>query len=166
MLRIALLAGAALLAASFSHPAAAQSAKALVGTWAPVSATITDPAGNKTVTFGGEPRGMLVFTADGQYSLIIRRADLPRFASNNRAKGAPEENQAIVAGSIAHYGRYTVKDGTVTFQIQGSTFPNWDGQSQARPFTVKGDEFSYRVPSPSVGGGTAELVWKRVKPQL
>ena len=73
MLRIALLAGAALLAASFSHPAAAQSAKALVGTWAPGSAVTTDAAGNKADSFGPRPQGMLIFTADGP-SMCSRRA--------------------------------------------------------------------------------------------
>lgn len=130
MLRIALLAGAVLLAASFSHPAAAQSAKALVGTWAPATAVITQ--------------------------------------ANSRQKGTAAENQAVVAGSIAHYGRYTVEpnNATVTFHIQASTYANWDGQTQKRPFTVKGDQLTYRVPAPSVGAGSGELVWKRVKPQL
>ena len=168
MLRIALLAGAALLVASFSHPAAAQSAKALVGTWAPASATSTDASGTTTEPFGPRPTGMLIFTADGRYSLVIRRAELPKFASGVRPKGTADENQAVVAGSIAHWGRYSVdeKAKTVSFNIEGATFANWDGTTQKRPFTVKGDEFSYRVPSPSTGGSSAELVWKRVKPQL
>ena len=168
MLRITILSSAVLLAASFSHPAAAQSAKALVGTWAPVSAVITDPGGGKTEVFGPRPTGMLVFTADGQYAVVVRREELPKFAANSRAKGTAEENRAVVAGSIAHYGRYTVdaKDGTVSFHIQGSTYPNWYGMTQKRPFTVKGDQLTYKVPAPSVTSGSGELVWKRVKPQL
>jgi hypothetical protein len=168
MLRITLLAGAVLLAASFSHPAAAQSAKALVGTWAPASAVITQPDGSKTEVFGPRPTGMLIFTADGHYALVIRNGDLPKIAANSRQKGTAAENQAVVAGSIAHYGRYTVepKAGTVTFHIQASTYANWDGQTQKRPFTVKGDQLTYTVPAPSVSAGSGELAWKRVKPQL
>jgi len=168
MMRIALVAGAVLLAVSFSHPAAAQSAKALVGAWAPAAAVVIDANGNKTDTFGPRPTGMLIFTADGQYTAVIRRADLPKFAGAARTKGTAEENQAVVAGSIAHYGRYSVdeKDKTVTFYVQASTFANWDGLAQRRPFTVRGDELIYRVPSPSTGSGSAELVWKRIKPQL
>jgi len=168
MLRIALVAGAAVLAASFSHPAAAQSAKALVGTWAPVSAVVTEASGAKTEVFGPRPTGMLIFTADGQYAVVVRRDELPKFAANSRAKGTAEENRAVVTGSIAHYGRYTVdpREGTVSFHIQGSTYPNWDGMTQKRPFTVKGDQLTYKVPAPSVTAGSGELVWKRVKPQL
>ena len=167
MLRIALLAGAVLLAASFSHPAAAQSAKALVGAWAPATAIITQPDGSKTEVFGPRPTGMLIFTADGSYALVIRNGDLPRIAANARQKGTAAENQAVVAGSIAHYGRYTVdpKDATVTFHIQASTYANWDGQTQKRPFSVKGDQLTYKVPAPSVSAGSGELVWKRVRPQ-
>ena len=38
--------------------------------------------------------------------------------------------------------------------------------TQKRPFTVKGDQLTYKVPAPSVTSGTGELAWKRVKPQL
>ena len=47
--------------------------------------------------------------------------------------------------------------------IEGSTFPNWDGQDQKRIWTVKGDELSVTNPAASVGGGVAYLIWKRAK---
>ena len=42
--------------------------------------------------------------ANGRYVLVIARADLPKVASNNRTMATPEESQAIVQGSIAHFG--------------------------------------------------------------
>ena len=168
MVRSLAYASAALLVASVANPATAQSAKNLVGAWAPVSAVSTDAAGKNTDTFGPRPQGMLIFTADGRYTLVIRNDDLPKVAANARPKVTGEEGMAIVQRSIAHYGRYTVdeKDKSVTFQIQGSTYANWDGQAQKRPFTVKGDQLNYKVPTPSTGGSGAELVWKRLKPEL
>ena len=41
-------------------------------------------------------------------------------------------------------------------------FPNWEGQEQKRPFTIKADELTYKVPVASTGG-TSELVWRRAK---
>ena len=144
--------------------AAAQSAKSLVGIWTLVSADNVDASGNKAPTFGLNPRGSLIFESNGRYSIHNTRASLPKFASDNRLKGTAEENQAIVAGTIAHFGKYTVdeKDKAFTFHIEASTYPNWDGTTQKRPFTVSGDELKYGVAAAS-GGGRAELVWKRAK---
>ena len=46
--------------------------------------------------------------------------------------------------------------------VEGSTFPNWDGQDQKRVWTVKGDELSVTNPTASVGG-IAYVIWKRAK---
>jgi hypothetical protein len=96
--------------------------------------------------------------------LAIARADLPKVASNNRTTATPEENKAIVQGSITHFGTISVNaaDKTMTFKIETSTFPNSDGTDQKRPFTVTGDELTLTVPAAS-GGGTASVVWKRAK---
>ncbi len=71
----------------------------------------------------------------------------------------------VVDGTIAHTGTYTIDDGgkTLTLHIQTSTFPNWDGTAQKRPFKVSGDTLTYTVAAPSAGGPAAEVVWKRVK---
>jgi len=92
------------------------------------------------------------------------RAGLPKVASNNRTTATPEENKAIVGGSLSHFGTLSVNaaDKTFTFKIATATFPNWDGTEQKRPFTVTGDELKYTVAAAS-GGGTATVVWKRAK---
>ena len=143
--------------------ACAQTAKDLVGTWTLVSA-VTEQGGNKTDTFGPNPKGILVVDANGRYVSILARAGLPKVASNNRTTATPEENKAIVQGSGAHFGTLSVNaaDKTITFKIETATFPNWDGTEQKRPFTVTGDELQYTVAAAS-GGGTATVVWKRAK---
>jgi Lipocalin-like domain len=141
----------------------AQTAKDLVGTWTLVSA-INEQGGKTTDTYGPHPKGILTVDANGRYVLVIARADLPKVASNNRTTATPEENKAIVQGSGAHFGTISVNtaDKTITFKIETSLFPNWDGTEQKRPFTVTGDELQYTVPAAS-GGGTATVVWKRTK---
>ena len=145
--------------------AAAQGAKRIIGTWTVVSVDNVDSSGKKTPFFGANPRGSLIFTSNGRYSLWVGAPSLPKFASNNRAKGTAEENQAVVAGSIAHFGKYTVdaKDKSFTFNVETSTFANWDGTTQKRSFTVSGDELKYTNPVASAGGGRVDLVWKRAK---
>lgn len=150
--------------ALFTGNAAAQGAGSLVGTWTIVSNETVDAAGKTSPTFGPNPRGSLIFTSNGRYSVALARASLPKFAAGNRGKGTADENRAVVAGSISHFGTYTVdeKDKSFTLHVETSTYPNWDGTSQKRPFTVSGEELRFTSAAAS-GGGSAELVWKRIK---
>src|SRR5260370_3157599 len=83
--------------------AVAQTAKDFVGTWTLVSA-ITERDGNKIDTFGPNAKGVLMFDANGHYTITFIGANLPKFASNSRAPGGPDENTAVVVGSIPHLG--------------------------------------------------------------
>jgi hypothetical protein len=94
-----------------SEEAVAQTAaNDLVGTWTLVSITI-ERDGTKTDYYGPNPQGQLMYDSNGRISLIITRSDLPKFASNNREAGTPEENKAIVQGSLAYFGTYMVEGG-------------------------------------------------------
>lgn len=143
-------------------PASAQTAKDLVGTWQLVSNVITRD-GKKTDQFGPNPHGVLFFTANGRYVLSIVRDDLPKFSGGGRMNGTAAENQAIVQGSISHFGTYSVDGGKIVFHVEHATFPNWDGGTQARPFKLSGDDLSFFVAAASAGGGSSEVVWKRMK---
>lgn len=134
----------------------------LLGTWQYVAVDIVRPDGTRTPLYGPTPQGLAIFDASGNYLLMTARSDLPRFAVSNRTQGSDEENKAIVHGSIAHFGTYTLngEDKTITFHIHTSTFPNWNGTDQKRPFTLTADELRWRTPASS--GGTAEVVLRRV----
>ena len=153
-----------LLAISFAVPTFAQQAKDLVGTWTLVSVTL-EKDGKKTDMYGANPQGQLMYDADGRFSLMLVRSDVPKFASTNREAGTPEENKAAVQGSIAYFGTYSVSetDKVVTYHLEGSTFPNWRGADQKRLFKLSGDELTLSNPTPSTGSGTAFAVWRRAK---
>ena len=144
-------------------PANAQALKQqLVGTWTFVSSTTKLPDGSPA--WGTNPKGLLIFTENGYFSSQIVRSDLPKFASNNRAQGTPEENKAVVQGSSATFGTYTVDETkkTYTLKFEGSSFPNRAETEQTRAFTIAADELKVTNPSTSVGG-SSELVYKRAK---
>ena len=134
----------------------------LVGTWTFVSSTTKLPDGSPA--WGTNPKGLLIFTENGYFSSQIVRSDLPKFASNNRAQGTPEENKAVVQGSISTFGTYTVDETkkTYTLKFEGSSFPNRAETEQTRAFTIAADELKVTNPSTSVGG-SSELVYKRAK---
>lgn len=139
----------------------AQSAKDLSATWTLVSSH-TEHGGIRTEPFGPNPKGVMTVDANGRYVIVTMRAELPTFASKNRANGTPQENQAIVGGSIAHFGTFSVNEPerVIILKINTSTFPHWDGTEQRWPFTITGDALQFTVPAAS-GGGSATTFWKR-----
>jgi hypothetical protein len=136
----------------------------VVGNWMMVSATNTAANGTKSELFGPSPKGLMIFESNGRFSQIGMRSDLPKFGTNNRATGTADENKAVVQGSIAYFGTYSVNeaDKSYTVQVEGSTFPNWTGTAQKRGISISGDELTF---TNSVGssGGSNEAKWKRVK---
>jgi hypothetical protein len=144
--------------------AARTTAKDLVGTWTLVSVTF-ERDGKKTDFYGPNPQGETMFDPNGRISFIVTRSDLPKFASNNRQTGTPEENKAVVQGSLAYFGTYSVDEAakTVTIHIESCSFPNWNGTDQKRSFTISGDELKWTTTTTSLGSGSALDVLKRAK---
>jgi Lipocalin-like domain len=154
--------------AAMTTAAAAQgpspSAPSLAGTWSLVAADDLRPDGTRHPAYGASPRGLLVLTPDGRYSLQLFRSDRPRFASGDKKKGTTAEYEAAVLGMSSHVGRYAVDAATrtLTFRIELASFPNWEGTEQKRPFDLSGDELSYRVVA--TPDGTIPIsVWRRVR---
>ena len=136
----------------------------IVGSWTYASADTIRPDGSRVPTWGANYSGLVIFGADGRFVSFIGR-DIPKFASNSRVNGTADENKAAVAGGIALFGRYSINeaDKTLTYNIERSSFPNWSGTEQKRPFTLVGDELKYTVPAASAGDGRAEVVLRRAK---
>lgn len=154
--------GISLLAANAAEAAKVKfKARQLVGGWQLVTAGNPNPS----IRSFAEGDGYAVFQPNGRFALTLVIADLPKFASNNRATGTAEENKAVVQGSIAYFGTYSLDgaDGTLTLHVERCTFPNWDGTDLKRPIvSLTADELKYDNPAASVGG-TTQLVWKRVR---
>jgi hypothetical protein len=143
---------------------AANTAKQLIGHWTVVSVK-NEQDGKTTEPFGPNPKGLFIFDRSGRYAFLMFSSDLPKFASNNRDKGTPEENKAVVVGSQAHFGTYSVneKEGSFSIRPEASTFPNWVGIDQPkRSFSVSKDELKITNPSGSIGG-TGTLIFKRAR---
>ena len=140
----------------------AQGASDVVGTWLFVS-SIRDGDGGKINTYGAEAEGRMTLDAGGHYSITIIGANLPKFASGAVFRGTAEENAAVLGRSNAHFGTYSVDpaDKSIMFRTERGTFPNGDGTSQKRRFTLTGDELAYVIPLPN--GGISVVTWRRAK---
>jgi hypothetical protein len=154
----------ALLCSGFaiSGDAAAQTAKDLVGTWAKISDVTIRKDGSRFDSFGPNAKGLAIYESNGHFAIVNVNPDVPKFASNNRLTGTPEENKAAVLGSVALYGTYAVADKVISYKVEGSTYPNFTGTDQKRTFiSFTGDDMKWTFsPSP---GDTVEVGWKRVK---
>jgi len=142
--------------------AAAQTAKDMVGSWSLVSDVNTSSDGRKVEPFGANPQGTAIFGSDGRFAIVISRADLAKFASDNRMQGTPDENRAIVQGSIGFFGSYLVANGAVIQHIDGGTWPSWIGTDQKRTITsFTGTDQTWTTIASF--GGTSVLQWRRAK---
>jgi Lipocalin-like domain len=135
----------------------------LVGTWTYVSSTAKLPDG--TPLWGPNPRSLLIFTDNGRFSWQVFRSDRPHVGSNDRRDATADENKAIMQGSLAYFGTYSVNeaDKTLMSRIEGATFPNSEGEEQKRIITrLTADELRYSNPETTLGA-SVEAVWRRVR---
>jgi hypothetical protein len=139
----------------------------IVGAWSLVSVVSETDDGNKGEPFGPSPKGVIIFSNDGHFSLFQSRPDIPKIAANDRAKATPEEAQSIVASSIAYYGTYSIDENAkvMMVNIAASTYANVAAiPNQKRMITLlTADELKFDNPrTPS--GMTLRTTWKRAAP--
>src|SRR5438094_2702332 len=96
----------------------------LIGTWTFVSSTTKNADGSPL--WGSNPKGLIIFTDNGRFSSHTMRGDRPKFASNNRGQGTPDENKAVAIGTISSFGTYTADEANKTYVLryEGSSYPN------------------------------------------
>ena len=138
----------------------------LVGTWVMQSAYEIHTDGTRTTNYGEHPHGLMMVDAAGRYAIQIYRPDRPHFASGVKAKGRPEEYRSAVLGSSTHFGRVRVDQAArqLWFQVEASSFPNWEGKLQVRNYSYADGVLTYAVPASASGDGTiAWSVWRRVR---
>ena len=126
----------------------------------------TQADGSKILPFGPNPKGVNIFTEDGHFAQIQIADGIPKFASNSRVTGTPEENKAVVVGSISLFGTYPVDETakTIIYKVESSTFPNWVGQEQIRPIdSITSDELRHSNAGASIAGARTVNIWKRAK---
>jgi Lipocalin-like domain len=136
----------------------------LVGTWTLASWEQVLPDGSKLQRYGTNPKGIAVFEANDRMFLMFARPDLPKIASNNLSTPTSEEAKALVNGSLAYFGTYTVSeaDKAISLRLDASTFPNQVGSDQKRTITsLTADEFKYDTIA--LAGGKISIGFKRAK---
>lgn len=117
--------------------------------------------------WGLDARGRLTYDAHGRVALQIARRARGAFASDDLEAGTPEEVQRAFDGYHAWFGSFSAEgEDTVVHRIEGSLFPNWEGQEQRRSVVLDGDELWLRSRPLPYGGQRVEFVtrWVRAAP--
>ena len=137
----------------------------IVGTWALAGAEKLLPDGTRIADYGPNPHGLVIFTANGYYSVQIYRAERLKFSSADKLKGTPEEYRDASLSTSVHFGRYSLDaaNHTITFRIDRSSFPNQDDTTQVRPYEMKGEQLSWKV-APRPDGSVPITILRRVGP--
>lgn len=152
-----------LVSALAAVPAGAQSppqgeiAKRFFGAWRYVGTSID---GKPRPGRGAEPKGIIYYDPSGAMAAQIAPDRRVRMAG---PEPTPEEAKAALADYVAYFGTYTIDEAThvITVNVEGSTFPNFIGGTQTRILSFSGDEMTYHNPTPSMGGGTAKVTYRR-----
>ena len=139
----------------------------IIGAWKMISFDIRREDGEIVHPFGENAKGTIIYTQSGRMSVQVMRSNRPQFTSGDQMKGTDEEIKANYEGVVSYYGPYefNAENGFIIHYVEGSLFPNWEGQSHKRFFELKDNELTLRTPPTLWSGGEiiATNVWERIE---
>ena len=137
----------------------------LIGTWKLITFEAVRENGDVVRPFGDNPRGLIVYDANGNMSAQLFHTDRQDFASDDRNAASDSEIRSAFLSSVAYFGAYSVNEdeGMVTHHVEGCLLPNWVGGDQHRRFQIVGNRLTLSPPPREVDGQQQEasLVWER-----
>jgi hypothetical protein len=137
-----------------------------VGTWKLMSFEQRGESHEVVYPFGEHAIGVLYYDAMRNMAAQLGRSNRPAFASADMLRGDREETKAAFEGYVSYFGTYTVDEhtGRVIHHVKGCSFPNWEGQDQARFYEFSGGQLQLSTPPFLYGGSmiTGVLVWERI----
>ncbi|MCA5005772.1 lipocalin-like domain-containing protein [Sphingobacterium bovistauri] len=144
----------------------------IIGSWKLLS-YIEVPVGGEEYLFplGNNPKGLLIYSPDGCMSVQISVKDPIRYDSDDRFSVDDNKIATRVKGYIAFAGKYTTDNflSQVTYHIETSLNPNWEGAKQVRKLDFEGDVLYQKSVEPIPSDGQmvhAYMTWQRVSKLL
>ena len=138
--------------------------KDFVGVWRLVSYVFIDAGGTVSYPFGMEPRGYIVYTADGYMSVNMMPSGRPNFRTAELLGGSTEEKARAVDTFLSYCGTYDVQGDQVIHHVEVSLLPNWSDGDQRRFYQLDGRRLTLSTAPQLLRGKvqTPVLVWERV----
>lgn len=168
-MKVLLLFGLAICAASAFSQTESEIRERLVGTWKLVSTeeTLKDGTTRPFQAFGPNGKGFLMYQPDGHMCANLVNPDRPKWA--DPAHTTPEEKTAAADGTFAYCGRYEIdaQKRWIVHLPEVATDPGFVGSRQIRPYRLEGDRLIFsdveknEKADPSVASW--RIVWEKVK---
>jgi hypothetical protein len=143
----------------------------IIGAWKLLS-YIEVPVGGEEYLFplGTNPKGLLIFSPDGSMSVQISVKDPIRYDSDDRFSISDDKVATRAKTYIAFAGKYTTDNflSLVTYHIETSLNPNWEGKKQIRKLDFEGDILYQKSVEPISSYDQmvhAYMTWQRVSKQ-
>jgi hypothetical protein len=150
--------GLCISAGAIAQQKAASLKQQILGSWMLQSVYDEFEGGKKENPWGAGVQGTAMYDRSGRFSYMIVSA----------GRGKSETGPRTPVGqAIGYFGTYTTNDAdkTITWKIERSTFPNFEGIERTATITIKGDSLSQvsaPIPSPA-GKFSPHIEWKKVK---
>jgi hypothetical protein len=118
----------------------------LVGTYRLLSMEHFSEDGEVGRPFGENPKGFIIYTAEGYMSAILMRGDRPNFADADILAATDAERVDAFASSSAYAGRWEIVGDQIIHHLDVTTYPNWTGTEQPRHFELSDTHFTLFPP--------------------
>jgi hypothetical protein len=156
-----LLAAAAVAAsATMATTVALAEPPSLIGAWRLTAVYDEFTDGRRRETWGADPRGILMISPGGAMSVQIIGADRPAKPGSTPAEP--------VGPAVAYFGTWALEaDGKgLTFKVERSTWPQWNGAALKRTATVSEttlEVVAAPIKDPAGGEFQPHLTFERIK---
>jgi hypothetical protein len=139
----------------------------LLGAWRLLSVETQLDNGEVFHIFGKEPKGVIVYTPNGQMAAQVVNPDRPLVASGDQQQATDEEVRENFERYIAYYGTYEINEEkkSVIHHVDGSLFRNWEGDIQERFYEFRGNRIYLSTPPVKwghLGEVISVLIWEKI----
>lgn len=138
----------------------------LQGSWQLVSWEILYPGDEKKVfPFGENPKGILMYSADGYMSANISRAGRRPLSTDSLRKAPSSEKLTAFETNFSYAGPYRIEGNKVIHTVEYSLNPNMVATKQIRDMAFEGDHLILSADEPLGASGQSrhhQLIWKKI----
>ncbi len=136
------------------------------GSWKLISSEMRTSSGDVHFPLGADCVGRLMVDDEGNFSVQLMQPGRPEFSSGDILRGTEEEIRAAYQGYVGFWANIDVdpKERTISYQVEGSLFPNWIGQDNLRYYELEGDRLILKTPAFLMAEQqvTGVLTWQRI----
>lgn len=133
---------------------------AFVGSWQLKAFELRTTNGNCNKPFGNNPKGLIIYTQNGDMSVQLHQAERSLFAKNGYLAGTDSEIKTAFESYIAYYGTYEIDENKklITHHLHGSILPNQSNTILQRYFEFSDQGTSLHLKTEPMQVGEEKMI--------